>query len=185
MTRRVVMSAIPAELEFTNLEIERDRDQFLRELLSELSGVLETVVGLENASGFISMVGARMGDAMNAEYCAALGHDVLSVEEVAAALVDLKLRIKGGFSIETLDTDKIVLVNNRCPFGEYVKGRPSLCMMTSNVFGRIAAENLGYAEVMITEAIARGDRRCRVVVSLIPNALEARDSECREYYGSD
>ena len=33
--------------------------------------------------------------------------------------------------------DRIVLGNRRCPFGEKVLGRPSMCMMTSNVFGSI------------------------------------------------
>ncbi len=43
-------------------------------------------------------------------------------------------------------------------------GRPSLCMMTSNVFGVIAAENLGYAKVALTETIALGAPGCRAVV---------------------
>jgi hypothetical protein len=37
-------------------------------------------------------------------------------------------------------------------------------MMTSNVFGGIAAENLGYAKVELQQTIARGDAECRVVV---------------------
>ena len=52
----------------------------------------------------------------------------------------------------------------RSPFAEKVVGRPALCMMTSNVFGSIAAENLGYAKVVLEQAIARGDSGCRVVV---------------------
>jgi hypothetical protein len=60
-------------------------------------------------------------------------------------------------------------------------GRPALCMMTSNVFGSIAADNLGYSKVVIEEAIARGDAGCRVVVYLkkTPEALIAQG---REYY---
>ena len=33
-----------------------------------------------------------------------------------------------------------------------------MCMMTSNVFGHIAAENVGYAKVELQETIARGDK---------------------------
>jgi CheY-like chemotaxis protein len=57
-----------------------------------------------------------------------------------------------------------VLGNRACPLAEKVVGRPR--MMTSNVFGGIAAENLGYAKVVLEQAIARGDSGCRVVRSL-------------------
>ncbi|MEX1039691.1 MAG: methanogen output domain 1-containing protein, partial [Pirellulaceae bacterium] len=79
------------------------------------------------------------------------------------------------------DEDKIVLGNRACPFGEMVEGRPSLCMMTSNVFGTIAAENLGYAKVSIEEAIARGDAGCRIVVHLNAD-VESSTAEGREYF---
>ncbi len=162
---------------FADAKIERDRDRFLRELLRELAGVLEDAVGLEEAEGFIAMVGSRIGDAMNADYCAVAGTDQLDIEQVAAALVDLKARINGGFTVESLEYNRIVLVNSACPFGELVVGRPSLCMMTSNVFGRIAANNLGYARVELDETIARGDKGCRVSIHLDPIGGG------REYFG--
>ena len=149
---------------FACAPIGRDRDQFLRELLRELAAVLEKTVGLEEAEGFISLVGARVGEMMNGEYRAAAGQSPLSLEQVADALVDLKRRIGGGFSVESLDESGITLVNTACPFGAYVRNRASLCMMTSNVFGRIAADNLGYANVALEQTLARGDPGCRVVI---------------------
>lgn len=171
-----------ADPEFAELPLSRDRDQFMLELLRELSGVLEEIVGLDDAEGFISMVGNRLGRTMNAEYQSALGTDELTIEEVAQALVDLKARIDGGFTIEEVSGNQIVLVNTACPFGNYVKNRTSLCMMTSNIFGRIAANNRGYANVSIPEAIARGDRQCRVVISLDRPLPHTRDPNSREYY---
>ena len=53
---------------FENLPIERNRDQFLRELVRELAGTLEEVVGLEDAEGFVSVVGNRIGEVMNQDY---------------------------------------------------------------------------------------------------------------------
>ena len=76
---------------------------------------------------------------------------------------------------------EIVLGNRACPFAEKVVGRPALCMMTSNVFGGIAAENLGYAKVVIEKAIARGDEGCRVVVHLKPTP-QAEAATGREYF---
>ena len=53
-------------------------------------------------------------------------------------------------------------------------------MMTTSVFGVVAAENLGYARVDIEEAIARGDAGCRVVVNLEPHVDSA--SSGPEFY---
>jgi len=56
-----------------------------------------------------------------------------------------------------------------------------MCMMTSNVFGQIAARNLGYAKIELQETIARGDAGCRVVVHL-RETPEAARAEWREYF---
>ncbi|MGY9049205.1 hypothetical protein P775_09420 [Puniceibacterium antarcticum] len=162
---------------FANASFTRDRDQFLRELIRELCSVLEATVGVREAEGFIALVGGRMGEIMNREYRTEAGQKKLDLCQIADALVDLKRRINGGFSIESIDERQIVLVNTACPFGDYVKDRPSLCMMTSNVFGRIAADNLGYANVELKETIAQGDAGCRVII---------RFEECesgRDYFG--
>jgi len=98
-------------------------------------------------------------------------------------LVDLKRRIQGNFFIIEEDEDKIILGNTACPFAEKVIGRRSMCMMTSNVFGHIAAENLGYGKVELQRTIAEGHSECRVVVYLRPTA-EAEKAEGREYQGS-
>ncbi|MBW3623120.1 MAG: transcriptional regulator [Armatimonadetes bacterium] len=162
-------------------DIPLERDLFLRTLIRELSGTLQEVVGLEEASGFISVVGQRMGDQINNEYKSALAVDRLSRDQVSQVLVDLKRRIQGDFYIIEEDEEKIVLGNRVCPFAEKVIGRPAMCMMTSNVFGSIAAENLGFAKVSLEQTIAAGDPGCRVVVYLKPTA-EAEAAEGREYF---
>jgi predicted ArsR family transcriptional regulator len=167
----------------SEIDLPLDRDIFLRNLLRELSGTLETVVGMDEATGFISLVGQHIGDWINAEYRKALQQEQLTLDQVKDVLVDLKARIQGGFSIESVDKDKIVLTNTRCPFGDKVIDRPSLCMMTSNVFGTITAENLGYAKVNLEKTIARGDQGCRVVIYL--NSTDAQNQgDGREYFQS-
>jgi predicted ArsR family transcriptional regulator len=150
-------------------------------LIRELSGTLQDVVGLEEASGFISVVGQRIGDQINESYKTALAAEDLSREQVADVLVDLKRRIRGDFYIIAQDDEKIVLGNRACPFAEKVLDRPAMCMMTSNVFGVIAAENLGYAKVVLEETIAQGHPGCRVVVYLKPTP-EAEAATGREYF---
>lgn len=163
----------------SELEIGLERDGFLRTLLRELAGTLQEVVGVDEASGYISVVGAAVGQKLDATYRSALHVDRLSREQVAQVLVDLKQRINGDFYVVEEREDRIIFASRSCPFGEYVEGRPALCMMTSNVFGYITAENLGYARVQIDEAIARGDAGCRVTVFLTPTA---DDSGAREYF---
>lgn len=163
-------------------ELPLNRDNFLRDLVRGLAGTLEEVVGLDKASGFFSSVGQDVGDQINDMYRDAYAAPKLNLGQVAQVLVDLKRRIQGDFSIESLEDDKIVLVNSACPFGDRVHGRKSMCMMTSNVFGTITAENLGYARVTLEETIADGNSGCRVVVRLNPSD-EPTDSNTREYFG--
>jgi predicted ArsR family transcriptional regulator len=160
-----------------------ERDVFFRTLLRELSGTLESVVGLSEASGYISVVGGAIGEQIDSSYRSALEVERLSKDQVRDVLVDLKRRIGGDFFVLEEREDRIVLGNTACPFGEAVKDRPSLCMMTSNVFGSITAQNLGYARVDIEEAIARGDPGCRVVVYLRPS--EDVEENAREYFRID
>ncbi len=158
-----------------------ERDVFMRTLIRELAGTLQDVVGLEEASGFVSVVGQNMGQQINHEYKMAFDSHRLSREQVSAVLVDLKRRIQGDFYVIEESDEKIVFGNRVCPFADKVIGRPAMCMMTSNVFGSIAAENLGYAKVEIQEAIALGDAQCRVVVHL-QQTPEAASAVGREYY---
>lgn len=167
----------------TELDIPLDRDVFLRTLIRELSGVLEDVVGLEEASGFISIVGQNIGNQMDLDYKEALGVSRLTRAQVADVLVDLKARIRGDFYIIEQNDQRIVLGNRACPFAEKVIGRPSMCMMTSNVFGIIASQSLGYAKVSLEETIARGDAGCRVVVHLQPDVMSEAASG-HEYFRS-
>ena len=170
--------------EVASADVPLERDVFLRTLLRHLAGTLQDVVGVDEASGFVSVVGQKIGDEINGAYKSALAVEQLNRRQVADVLVDLKRRIHGDFYVIEETEDRIVLGNRACPFAEKVIGRPALCMMTSNVFGSIAAENLGYAKVVLERAIARGDDGCLVVVHLKPTD-DARAADGREYFKSE
>jgi len=157
---------------------------FLRALIRHLAGTLQDIVGLQEAEGFVTIVGQRMGDEINRMYRAALQVDQLSPEQIGQVCVDLKRRIQGEFSIVEQTDDRIVFENTACPFAEKVIGRPSLCMMTSNVFGTIASENAGYGRVVLEKTIANGDPGCRVVVYL-QRSPDGHPGEGREYVRSE
>ncbi len=164
----------------SKVDIGLERDVFLRSLLRELSGTLEKVVGVEEAAGYISVVGGVIGEQIDTGYRQALRVERLSRRQVTEVLVDLKRRIQGDFYVIEEHDDRLVLGNRACPFGDHVRGRPTLCMMTSNVFGVIAAQNLGYARVAVQEAIATGHPECRVVVHFkVGDHVEAN---AREYF---
>ena len=182
------MSRNPAEAEgrvrLEILQIPLERDGFMRSLIRHLSGALQDVVGIEEAAGFVSIVGQRMGDEILDAYKAALDVSRLDREHVRDVCIDLKRRIQGDFFVISEDDEKIVFGNRACPFAEKVVGRGSLCMMTSNVFGTIAAQNLGYGKVVLEETLADGDPGCRVVLYLKRTpAAEAADG--REYLASE
>lgn len=164
-----------------DLSIPLERDVFLRNLLRHLAGTLQDVVGTTEAAGFISVVGREIGGEIEREYRRALQVEDLSREQVAEVLVDLKRRIQGDFYVIEEDDEKIILGNRACPFGDKVRDRPALCMMTSNVFGSIAARNLGYGKVELQETIAEGAPGCRVVVYL-RRTPESEAAEGREYF---
>lgn len=172
-----------AQREVRGADVALQRDLFLRTLVRELAGSLQDVIGLEEAAGYISIVGQRIGEQIDADYRRALGVERLSRAQVTQVLVDLKRRIQGDFYVIEEDDDKIVFGNRVCPFAEKVEGRPSMCMMTSNVFGVIAAENLGAAKVELQQTLAQGAAGCRVVVYLRDSA-EARAASGREYFKS-
>ncbi len=160
-----------------------DRDVFLRTLVRELAGTLEDTVGLDDAAGYVSVVGQRIGAWIDGAYRRELDVDQLDRAQVAAVLADLKARINGTFELVDDADDVLTYHNGRCPFEDAVLGRPSMCMMTSNVFGSIAAENLGYARIELDETIAEGDGRCVVRVHLDPDRVAGVTG--REYFAVD
>lgn len=50
-----------------------DRDVFLRTLVRELAGALESIVGMREAEGCISLVGGAIGARLSVDYRAGLG----------------------------------------------------------------------------------------------------------------
>ena len=168
-------------IQVKNLDIPLERDIFSRTLIRELSGLLQEMIGLEEASGYISVVGQRIGNEINDMYKNTLQVDNLNKQQISDVLIDLKTRIKGDFYVIEADENKIVMGNNACPFGDKAIDRPSLCMMTSNVFGTIGADNNGYAKVVLDKTIARGDSNCHVIV-YFNETDEAKKADGKEYY---
>ena len=101
--------------DITTLSLPLERDIFLRELLRQLSGTLQDLVGLDEAEGFVSIVGQKIGESINNDYRAALQVKKLNREQLSSVLVDLKQRIQGDFTIVSEDDNKSVIKGASCP----------------------------------------------------------------------
>lgn len=159
----------------TTLLIDEDRatrlndTDFFGDVVAELAQTLEETVGLSDAEGFIATVGENIGERISDIYDT--GHAVTK-SYIAQILVDLKDRIGGDFRVVEITGDKIILTNSRCPFGDRVIGKTSLCMMTTNVFGHVVADRNGYAHVRVAESIAENGNHCSVTVTLDANSAD-------------
>lgn len=173
------MSSEKADIAKADLPL--NQNSFMLNVISELSYLLQEVIGFHDAEGFISVIGQKIGDDINKAYQNELVVEQLTKPQIAEVLCDLKKRIGGGFYIIELDEQKVVLGSNVCPFKESVKGRPSLCMMTSNVFGTITADHNGYAKVILNQTIAADAPQCTVTV-YFNECPEAEQAEGKEYF---
>src|SRR5579875_3142766 len=159
-----------------------DRDIFMRRLITSLGHLNEGILGSDLTGAYIMNVGLSMGDAIEEEYKRFWGIDrSFTLDEYAHVIVDLKQKIQGNFSLVSKDPQKVVVRTTSCPFDSLVHQSPSLCFMTSSVFGGIAARNFGYAKVVLHQRIALGDDGCYVSVYLQPTP-EAEAAVGKEYF---
>lgn len=167
------VAVLPA-LDEARMEGGFGKEAFLRALVVQLSQAVEAGHGPDAAEAAVAQVGTDVGGQMEAEFRVAteiVGR--LTPEQLGECYVRLKHAIDGQFTVVEATTERIVLENRRCPFGEAVQRAPALCRMTSSVFGGIAARNSpDGAAVVLEERIAVGDAGCRVVVFLGPPPAE-------------
>ncbi|MEU4746381.1 methanogen output domain 1-containing protein [Actinosynnema sp. NPDC023658] len=151
------------------------RESFLRALVVQLANAVEVQQGPDAAQRAIAQVAVDIGGQVELEYRQAteISGAALSAEQIADCVVRLKTAIGGSFRVVEVTDERIVLVNGQCPFGPEVQLSPSLCRMTTSVFGGIAARNTGRAAVTLEERIALGDPGCRVVIHLGDAAANA------------
>jgi len=158
-----------------------DRDMFMRRLIASLGHLNEGILGSDVAGAYIMNVGLSMGAAIEAEYKRFWNIDrQFTVDEYTHVIIDLKQKIHGNFSLVSKGPQEVVVRTTSCPFDELVQQSPSLCFMTSSVFGGIAARNFGYAKVVLHKRIALGDPGCYVRIYL-QRTPEAEAAIGREY----
>jgi hypothetical protein len=103
------------------LDISLERDIFLRNLLRELSGTLEELIGIEEASGYISIVGQKIADWINEDYRTAAQLETLPVATLTIRYqIQEMLRIEKTFDSEGIQ-DELDAYNPLIPDGSNLK----------------------------------------------------------------
>ncbi|WP_249413965.1 methanogen output domain 1-containing protein [Alteribacter keqinensis] len=145
---------------------------FLAKLITQYAHIHERTVG-KGARDYIREIGLRTGEWLERFYKD--DQERWSVEKYADVIVDIKNSIGGHFRIVEVFPDHVVVRATACPFGDVVQDAPHLCMMTSSVFGGIAARQFGYSKVSLRERIALGDGGCEVAIYFSPASTEEGD----------
>lgn len=156
------------------------QDIFLKLVLQHLVSTLQNIVGLAEAEGLMTQVSQHLGEIVQTHYLQHADTQKLSKQQVLDALIDFEHRVGGDFYLLTEREHTWVLGNRCCPFGDMIHQLPTLCMVTSNIFGVMTAENLGYANVRIDESFAQGHQGCRVTIRLDPE----EDGQGRDYFAT-
>lgn len=94
-------------------------------------------------------------------------HDIpKEITQTAIISCNVMNKLGGGFSVEAATEKGYVLINNKCPWGEYGTINPALCMITKAIFSRIGIRIYKNVNVYLNETIAGGDGLCRIKLCL-------------------
>jgi len=107
----------------------------------------------------ISQMSKQVEDVIWVKYI----HDIpKEITQTAIISCNVMNKLGGGFSVEVANEKGYVLINNKCPWGEYGKINPALCMITKAIFARIGIRIYKNVSVYVNETIAGGDGLCRI-----------------------
>lgn len=94
-------------------------------------------------------------------------HDIpKEITQTANISCNVMNKLGGSFSVEIANENGYVLKNTRCPWGEYGKINPALCMITKAIFARIGIHIYKNVNVNVIETIAGGDGLCHIKIYL-------------------
>jgi predicted ArsR family transcriptional regulator len=155
------MSSVPPPL-----KLELDREKMLSECVRAFGVMIEDVVGADDARGYVSIVGERIGEFVAAEIAKGVDFESLSIDQTADLLVEVQNLLGGCFDVEVQNGHQIRLTNTQCPYSTQYAGRQSLCTLTSSIMGTVASMCNGQARVQLLETIAQNGACCRAVVHL-------------------
>jgi CheY-like chemotaxis protein len=147
---------------FKNKEqIEAQND--FRTIMINILPILLQSIDPARKNDVISQMSKQVEDVIWIKYI----HDIpQEIAQTAIISCNVMNKLGGGFSVEMANEKGYVLRNNKCPWGEYEKINPVLCMITKAIFARIGIRIYKNVSVYVKETIAGGDDFCRIKLCL-------------------
>lgn len=147
-------------------------ERYLQLFIMQTGGMAQGV-NCSSLESFIKKIVLNSSEALEDIYRESHGlNDILSMQEYADLLVNLKNSIGGEFKVIEINENTLNIQTTKCPFGELIESTPALCHMTSSIFGGIGARNYGYAKVELRKRIALGSDHCEICIHRNPQASE-------------
>jgi len=111
----------------------------------------------------ISQMSKQVEDMIWIKYIHDIPKEIIQTANISCNVMN---KLGGGFSVEMANEKGCILINNKCPWGEYGKINPALCMITKAIFARIGIRIYRNVNVYVKETIAGGDGLCRIKLCL-------------------
>lgn len=142
-------------------QIEAQND--FRTIMINILPILLQSIEPARKNEIISLMSKQVEDVIWIKYIHDIPEEITQTANISCNVMN---KLGGDFSVELANEKGYVLRNNKCPWGEYGKINPALCMITKAVFARIGIRIYKNVSVNVEETIAGGDKLCRVKLCL-------------------
>jgi len=134
------------------IPVDINKTKFLKEMIT---GICENI-STDQLKKAIEKIAIKIGQEISDIYRNFHNTAKLTKTQLIDSIIDAMNKLGAHFSLISEDKDKIVFRNSKCLFGNKIKRCQLLCLTTSNIIGKIVAENLGYSRVELKRTIANG-----------------------------
>ncbi len=134
------------------IPVDLKKTRFLNEMLT---GICENI-NPSQLKDAIDKSAVKIGKEISDTYRRFHNTVKLTKSQLIDSIIDSMNKLGAQFSLVREDETEIVFRNTKCVFGDKVKDCPMLCATTSNVIGKMVAENLGYCKLQFKRTIANG-----------------------------
>jgi len=131
------------------------------------------------ASTAIRKAGIEAGKKIDKVYKQFYNTERLSLEQFSEVVMDVGKKLGAAFTIIEKGPEAVHFHNNKSILGEDAKKSPALGGILAGMLGTLAAKNFGYAKVVLSKSLARGDPYDDIIIFL--KKTEESEKEAIEY----
>jgi DNA-binding response OmpR family regulator len=142
-------------------QIEAQND--FRTIMINILPILLKSIEPAKKNEIISQMSKQVEDVIWIKYIHDIPEEITQTSNISCNVMN---KLGGGFSVEEANEKGYVIINTKCPWGEYGKINPALCIITKAIFARIGIRIYKNVSVYVKETIAGGDGLCRIKLCL-------------------